>query len=72
MNGLSPSLVEESLRWQKRITEGAGQAVDMFRAHSPAKRLATVEDIVSGAFFLMDNKVANGMDLELDGGIQLV
>ncbi len=72
VNGISPCLVEDSPRWQKRIAEGAGQAVDLFRAHSPSKRLATVEDIVSGVFFLMDNQVANGMDLELDGGIQLV
>jgi len=27
---------------------------------------------VHGAFFLMDNRAANGIDLELDGGIQLV
>ncbi|MBD1549765.1 SDR family oxidoreductase [Roseibium aggregatum] len=51
VNGISPCLVEDSPRWQKRIADGAGQAVDLFRAHSPAKRLATVEDIVSGVFF---------------------
>jgi len=27
---------------------------------------------VHGAFFLMDNRALNGIDLELDGGIQLV
>jgi hypothetical protein len=33
---------------------------------------ATTEDIVHGVFFLMDNRAANGIDLELDGGILLV
>jgi len=42
------------------------------RARTPARRLPTTEDIVHGVFFLMDNRAANGIDLELDGGIQLV
>lgn len=72
VNAISPCVVEDSPRWQQRIAEGAGQAVEVFRARAPSKRLASVEDIVSGVFFLMDNLAANGMDLELDGGVQLV
>ena len=67
-----PAWLEDSPRWQARVAAGAGQAVDAFRARTPAKRLASTEDIIHGAFFLMDNRAANGIDLELDGGIQLV
>jgi NAD(P)-dependent dehydrogenase (short-subunit alcohol dehydrogenase family) len=72
VNGISPGLVEDSPRWQARVAAGAGQAVDAFKARTPTRRLATVDDVVHGAFFLMDNRAANGIDLELDGGIQLV
>jgi hypothetical protein len=30
------------------------------------------EDVIQGVFTLLDNKAVNGIDLELDGGIQLV
>ena len=72
VNGISPGLVEDSPRWRARVAAGAGQAVDAFKARTPTRRLATVEDVVHGAFFLMDNRAVNGIDLELDGGIQLV
>ena len=72
VNGISPGLVEDSPRWQKRIQEGAGQFVESWRSRAPARRLATTDDIVHGVFFFMDNRAANGIDLELDGGIQLV
>jgi NAD(P)-dependent dehydrogenase (short-subunit alcohol dehydrogenase family) len=72
VNGISPGLVEDSPRWQARVAAGAGQAVDAFKARTPTRRLATVNDVVHGAFFLMDNQAVNGIDLELDGGIQLV
>lgn len=72
VNGISPCVVDDLPRWQKRIAEGAGPVVEAFRGRSPSRRLASTEDIVQGVFFLMDNRAANGMDLELDGGIQLV
>jgi NAD(P)-dependent dehydrogenase (short-subunit alcohol dehydrogenase family) len=72
VNGISPGLVEDSPRWRKRIQEGAGAFVEAARARTPTRRLPTTEDIVHGAFFLMDNRAANGIDLELDGGILLV
>jgi NAD(P)-dependent dehydrogenase (short-subunit alcohol dehydrogenase family) len=72
VNGISPGLVEDSSRWQKRIKEGAGAAVEAMRSRTPSRRLPTTEDIVQGVFFLMDNRAANGIDLELDGGVQLV
>jgi len=72
VNGISPGLVADSPRWKKRIEEGAGPFVDSWRSRTPSQRLASVADIVHGVFFLMDNRAANGIDLELDGGIQLV
>ena len=71
VNGISPGLVEDSPRWQARIAGGAGAAVEAFRARTPSRRLATTEDVIHGVFFLMDNRAANGIDLQLDGGIQL-
>ena len=41
-------------------------------AKTPTRRLAMTEDIIQGVFFLLDNKAVNGIDLELDGGIQIV
>jgi NAD(P)-dependent dehydrogenase (short-subunit alcohol dehydrogenase family) len=72
VNGISPRLVEDSPRWRKRIEEGAGPAVDAARSRTPTRRLPRAEDIVHGAFFLMDNRAVNGIDLELDGGFLLV
>jgi NAD(P)-dependent dehydrogenase (short-subunit alcohol dehydrogenase family) len=72
VNGISPGLVEDSPRWLKRIKEGAGPAVEAMRSRSPTRRLPTTEDIVHGVFFLLDNRAANGIDLELDGGALLV
>jgi NAD(P)-dependent dehydrogenase (short-subunit alcohol dehydrogenase family) len=72
VNGISPGLVEDSPRWRKRVQEGAGPAVEAIRSRTPTRRLPTTEDIVHGVFFLMDNRAANGIDLELDGGILLV
>ncbi|NEX62093.1 SDR family oxidoreductase [Noviherbaspirillum galbum] len=72
VNCISPGLVEDSPRWQARIAAGAGAAVEAFKMRTPSQKLANVEDIVHGVLFLMDNRAANGIDLELDGGIQLV
>jgi NAD(P)-dependent dehydrogenase (short-subunit alcohol dehydrogenase family) len=72
VNGISPGLVEDSPRWIKRASEGAQPTIDAMKARTPSRRLATVNDIVHGVLFLMDNRAANGIDLELDGGIQLV
>jgi NAD(P)-dependent dehydrogenase (short-subunit alcohol dehydrogenase family) len=72
VNGISPGLVADSPRWQKRIQEGAASLVEAWRSRTPARRLATTDDIVHGVFFLLDNRAANGIDLELDGGIRWV
>lgn len=72
VNAISPGLVENSPRWIKRSAEGGQPAINAMKARTPSRRLASVEDIVHAVLFLMDNRAANGIDLELDGGIQLV
>jgi hypothetical protein len=39
-----------------------------FRKLTLAGRLGTINDIVDGCLFLLENPVANGIDLALDGG----
>jgi len=71
VNGISPGLVEDSPRWVRRVSEGAGPLVQAFTARTPGRRNPTLADIVYGVFFLMDNRAVDGIDLEIDGGIQL-
>jgi NAD(P)-dependent dehydrogenase (short-subunit alcohol dehydrogenase family) len=72
VNGISPGLVPDSPTWERAINSGAAAVVDAMIARTPARRLPMTEDIVHAVFFLMDNRAVNGIDLEIDGGIQLV
>jgi NAD(P)-dependent dehydrogenase (short-subunit alcohol dehydrogenase family) len=72
VNGISPGLVPDSPAWKRAIEQGATAIVDAMTARTPSRRLAMTEDIVHAVFFLMDNRAVNGIDLEIDGGIQLV
>ncbi|HWG04219.1 MAG TPA: SDR family oxidoreductase, partial [Beijerinckiaceae bacterium] len=72
VNGISPGLVPDSPAWELAIKRGAAAVVDAMIARTPARRLPMTEDIVHAVFFLMDNRAVNGIDLEIDGGIQLV
>lgn len=72
VNCISPGLVPDSPTWEKAIASGARGVVDGMIARTPARRLASTEDVVHAVFFLLDNKAVNGIDLEIDGGIQLV
>jgi NAD(P)-dependent dehydrogenase (short-subunit alcohol dehydrogenase family) len=72
VNCISPGLVPDSPAWRNAIAAGAGGVVDAMTARTPAKRLAGTDDVVHATFFLMENRAVNGIDLEIDGGIQLV
>lgn len=72
VNCISPGLVPDSPAWQKAVAAGAEGMVAAMTERTPAKRLANVDDVVHAAFFLMENKAVNGIDLEIDGGIQLI
>jgi NAD(P)-dependent dehydrogenase (short-subunit alcohol dehydrogenase family) len=72
VNSVSPGLVGDSPAWEQAIKKGASPAVDAMIARTPARRVATMDDVVHAVFFLLDNRAVNGVDLEIDGGIQLV
>ncbi len=72
VNCISPGLVPDSPVWERAIKQGASAIVDAMAARTPARRLASTEDIVHAVLFLLDNRAVNGIDLEIDGGIQLV
>lgn len=72
VNCISPGLVPDSPTWERAIKQGANSVVDAMTARTPARRLALTEDIVHAVFFLLDNRAVNGIDLKIDGGIQLV
>jgi NAD(P)-dependent dehydrogenase (short-subunit alcohol dehydrogenase family) len=72
VNCISPGLVPDSPLWQAILAKGPNPVVDAFTAKTPSRRLAMTDDVVQGVFTLLDNKALNGIDLEIDGGIQLV
>ena len=72
VNCISPGLVPDTPYWEKLARDGVPLPFSNMIAATPARRLATTEDIVHGTFFLMDNRAVDGIDLEIDGGIQLV
>jgi NAD(P)-dependent dehydrogenase (short-subunit alcohol dehydrogenase family) len=64
--------VSDSPRWESAVKLGGTAIVDAMIARTPARRVATMDDVVHAVFFLLDNRAVNGVDLEVDGGIQLV
>lgn len=72
VNCISPGMVPDSPAWEKVIAEGGHAVFEHMAARTPARRLASVADVVHGVFFLLDNQAVNGIDLEIDGGIRLV
>jgi NAD(P)-dependent dehydrogenase (short-subunit alcohol dehydrogenase family) len=72
VNSVSPGLVADSPRWESAVKQGGSAIVDAMIARTPARRPALMDDIVHAVFFLLDNRAVNGIDLEIDGGIQLV
>jgi len=72
VNCISPGLVLDSPTWKNILARGPNPVVDAMAAKTPTRRLAMTEDVIQGVFSLLDNKAVNGIDLDLDGGIQLV
>jgi NAD(P)-dependent dehydrogenase (short-subunit alcohol dehydrogenase family) len=72
VNSVSPGMVGDSPKWLAAASKGAKPFIDALTAKTPAKRLATVSDVIDAVFFLLDNRSVNGHDLAVDGGIQLV
>jgi NAD(P)-dependent dehydrogenase (short-subunit alcohol dehydrogenase family) len=64
-NALHPGIVGDSPFWE-------GKPLDAVIARTPTKRLATMEDVVDAAVFLLENQSVNGTNLYIDGGGMLM
>ncbi|MFF9373523.1 SDR family NAD(P)-dependent oxidoreductase [Streptomyces griseoluteus] len=64
VNSLHPWAIEDSpvCVGNERLTESA-------RKMTLTRRLATMKDVVDGCVFLLENPVANAIDLKLNGGM---
>jgi NAD(P)-dependent dehydrogenase (short-subunit alcohol dehydrogenase family) len=65
VNAIHPGPIEDSPFWEDADRKAL---VDVFRKQSLTGRLATMGDIVDACVFLMENPLANGIDLHADGG----
>ena len=63
VNSIHPGVVGETPYWAEKPA-----AVEKYRSQTPTGRLASMEDIVGGTVFLLENRAANGIELLLDGG----
>jgi NAD(P)-dependent dehydrogenase (short-subunit alcohol dehydrogenase family) len=68
VNALHPGVVGDSPEWAGKP---AG-VLDALVARTPLGRLATMDDVVGAALFLLENRAVNGVNLEVDGGWLLV
>ncbi|MGH2663554.1 MAG: SDR family oxidoreductase [Actinomycetota bacterium] len=64
VNAIHPGIVGDSPYW----SEKPAAVLDGYRSQTTTERLPTMADIVEGATFLLENPVACGIDLNLDGG----
>ena len=68
VNALHPGVIGDTPAWS-----GKPEAVlENLRSRTPIGRLASTEDIVDAATFLLENKAVNGVNLEVDGGWMLL
>jgi NAD(P)-dependent dehydrogenase (short-subunit alcohol dehydrogenase family) len=72
VNSVSPGLVADSPKWEATVKAGTNPVLNATIARTPSRYLTTMADVIDAVFFLLDNRAVNGVDLELDGGIQLV
>jgi len=64
VNALHPGIVGDSPFWSGK-PEGV---LDGYVSRTPTRRLATMQDIVDGVDFLLENRAVNATNLYLDGG----
>jgi NAD(P)-dependent dehydrogenase (short-subunit alcohol dehydrogenase family) len=65
INAIHPGPIGDTPFWQDPERKAM---VDIFRQQSLTGQLATMSDIVDACVFLLENRLANGIDLHLDGG----
>lgn len=68
VNALHPGVVGDTPAWSGKPPE----VLENLRVRTPIGRLASTEDIVDAAAFLLENKAVNGVNLEVDGGWMLL
>lgn len=64
VNAIHPAIVGDSPFWADKPPA----VLEAIRSRTPLGRMVTVEDIVHGTIFLLENKAATGVNLSLDGG----
>jgi len=64
VNSIHPGGIEDS-PFGRQVPAAA---LDRARGQTLAHRLGTMNDVVDGCLFLLENPMANGIDLSLDGG----
>jgi NAD(P)-dependent dehydrogenase (short-subunit alcohol dehydrogenase family) len=63
VNAIHPGAIEDSPFWQEKE-----DALNVARRLTLTGRLGTMRDIVDGCVFLLENRFATGINLQLDGG----
>ncbi len=63
VNSLHPGVVGNSPYWAEKPA-----AIERYTSETPMGRLATMDEIVDAAVFLLENTAVNGVDLIVDGG----
>jgi len=64
VNALHPGVVGDSPEWATK----PAAVLDELSERSPLKRLATMDEVVDAAQFLLENGAVNGVNLEVDCG----
>jgi NAD(P)-dependent dehydrogenase (short-subunit alcohol dehydrogenase family) len=67
VNAIHPGVVGDTPAWSGKPES----VLENLRARTPIGRLASIEDIVDAAEFLLENRAVNGVNLEVDGGWML-
>jgi NAD(P)-dependent dehydrogenase (short-subunit alcohol dehydrogenase family) len=62
-NSIHPGVVGNSPYWAEKTA-----AIERYTSETPLGRLATMDEIVDAAVFLLENTAVNGVDLIVDGG----
>ncbi len=62
-NSIHPGVVGDSPYWSEKPA-----ATAKYASETPIGRLATMDEIVGAAVFLLENEAVNGVDLIVDGG----
>lgn len=66
VNAIHPGPIENSPFWQGRAE--LAETLAKFRAETLTGELGSMADIVDACRFLLENRLANGIDLAVDGG----